>query len=76
MPRGGTPNEHGDNLAVFKNELAEAIARFPPSPQKVFFIQKLMSDFPIGGSLRDGNLECGWFCAGSFNGRICIEVSH
>ncbi|MFT6181349.1 MAG: hypothetical protein ACJA1W_003709, partial [Akkermansiaceae bacterium] len=27
--------------------------------QKVFFIQKLMSEFPIGGSLRDGNLESG-----------------
>jgi hypothetical protein len=41
--------------------LAKAITSLAPGTEKVFFIEKLMSEFPIGGALREGYLECGRF---------------
>ena len=64
MPGAGTSNEHRDNVSIFQNELTERVAGLPPGPQKVFFIEQLMSQFPIGRSLRDGDLESWRFWVG------------
>jgi len=51
MPCRGAPNEDCDNLSVFENELPEAISSFFVCPKKVFFIQKLVSEFPVRRTL-------------------------
>lgn len=76
MPCGGTPDEERHDLAVLQNELAKAVTSLTPGTEEVFFIEKLMGEFPIGGALRNGNPECGWFFAGSSNRTICLQGFH
>ena len=49
MPGGGAPDEHGDNLVFFENELAEAVSRLAPGTEQVFVVQQGMGDLPVGG---------------------------
>jgi hypothetical protein len=48
--------EFGD-FSSFENELSEAIFGLATSAEKVFFVEKLMRQLPIGEVLRDGNVE-------------------
>jgi hypothetical protein len=51
MPGGGAADEHGNDLAVLDDELAEAISGLAPGIQKMLFIEHLMGDFPIRSGL-------------------------
>ena len=49
MPRGGTPDEHGDDFVLLDNELAQPVSRFASRPEQVLFIEQTVSDLPVGG---------------------------
>ncbi len=48
MPGGGTPDEHGDDLVFFEDELAEPLTRFAPRPEQVLLIKHAVGDLPVG----------------------------
>ena len=51
MPGSGALDEHGNDLAVLDDELAEAVTGLAPGTQKVLIIEHLMGDFPIRSGL-------------------------
>jgi hypothetical protein len=47
MPGRSAPDEHGDDLALLDDKLAEAVARLTSGTEKVLFVEHRVGDFPI-----------------------------
>lgn len=69
VPRGGAPDEHGDNLVLFEDELAQPVSCFTPGPKQVLLPRPLVGDPPVGGGF--GGADPEQACAGA-TGRVAF----
>ena len=59
VPCGGAPDEHGDDVAILQDELAEPVAVLAARAEGVLFVEHLVGDLPICGCGGDSDVK--WF---------------